>query len=273
LAARRIAWGKWFTNAGQVCIAPDHLVVHDSIADQLIVALRKMGEEFFPQGPAHDPAYCRIISRGHTERLAKIFNTDKKFEGFRVGDISIDDKFVPPIVLDFKSDWEVFAKSASMANEIFGPILPIIRYKSSDECSRYLAGLKQVHGSPLALYVFSSESANSVSQHILSICSSGAVVVNDCGIHIAEGCLPFGGIGKSGMGKYHSGKSFEVFTHFRAVLWKTGWLDVPFRYPPMSGIGNQLMQLLLWAARKNITPLRVAKTLLVIGLLYKIFRR
>jgi len=273
LAARRIAWGKWFTNAGQVCIAPDHLLVHESVAEQLIVELGKMAEEFFHQTPLHDPSYCRIISRGHTERLSKILDSDKQFEVLRFGDVSIDDKFVPPIVLDFKSDWKAFGNSEAMSGEIFGPILPVIRYSTTEECSRYLSTLKQTHGSPLAMYVFSGECAKSVREKFLSVCPSGAVVVNDCGIHIAEGCLPFGGVGKSGIGKYHSGKTFEIFSHHRAVLWKTGWLDVPFRYPPVGPIGHKLMVVLLWAARKNLTPLRVAKTLLVIGLLYKIFRR
>jgi aldehyde dehydrogenase (NAD+) len=187
--------------------------------------------------------------------------------------VSRDDRFVPPTILDFKNDWESFQSSTAMAGEIFGPLLPIIRYKTTEQCSQYLSSLGTTHGSQLVMYVFSNEGANSIRNQFLSLCSSGGVVINDCGIHIAEGCLPFGGIGKSGMGKYHNGKTFELFTHYRSVLWKTGYLDVPFRYPPMGPVGTKLMAILLWAARKNVTPIRVAKTMVILGLLYKIFRR
>ncbi len=273
LAARRIAWGKWFTNAGQVCIAPDHLVVDESVADKLIEELSDMITEFFPLGPKDDNAYCRIISKSHTDRLMKIIEGDEKFVVKKFGGVSRNDRLVPPTILDFQSDWESFKNSAAMNAEIFGPILPIIRYKTTEECSEYLSSLGKTHGSPLVMYVFSNESANSISKNFLSYVSSGGVVINDCGIHIAEGCLPFGGIGKSGIGKYHNGKTFEIFTHSRSVLWKTGYLDVPFRYPPIGPVGAKLMTLLLWASRKNITPIRVAKSLIILGLLYKILRR
>lgn len=274
LAARRIAWGKWFTNAGQVCIAPDHLLVHESVADKLVAALSKSLIEFYPSGSRDDKSYCRIISRSHVSRLEKIWNHDKDFVVKRFGDIDMENKFVPPVIFDFMSDWDAFNKSACMSGgEIFGPLLPLVRYRTREECSKHLSGLKRLHGSPLVMYVFANEKARDVQSQYLESCASGAVVVNDCGIHIAEGCLPFGGVGKSGMGKYHSEKTFEVFSHFRSVLWKTGWLDVPFRYPPSNRFGSRMMDLFLWAAKKRVTPLRVAKAVLVLALLYKIFRR
>jgi len=275
LAARRIAWAKWASNAGQVCIAPDHVLVHADIADAFLIELGKTVHEFFPNGTHEDPAYCRIISHGHTKRLKGIIEKDEKFvvKNFLSTKDPADEKYVPPTVIDFGSDMNAFRNSAAMAGEIFGPILPIVRFDSTSECVEYLSSHSRANGAPLALYVFSRDGTGLVKNQFMPACPSGGVVVNDCSMHIAEGCLPFGGVGISGVGKYHDGKTFEIFSHFRPVLWKNGWLDIPSRYPPYSTWGMRMVSMMLWMSRKNITPVRVLKLALLVGLVYKIIRR
>lgn len=268
LAARRIAWGKWASNAGQVCIAPDHVFVHADIADAFLHAMKEMIEQFFPRGPLEDTGYCRIVSKAHTARLATICESDKAFTVLG-GETDVESKYVSPTILDFGSDLVAFESSASMQSEIFGPILPVVRFSDVD-CVERLVKKRTRLAQPLSFYVFSSESKRSVTDRWVSTCASGAVVVNDCGIHIVEEHLPFGGVGCSGMGAYHGKKTFDLFTHYKPVLWKSGWLDIPMRYPPGSVWRRRVVSLLLWLARKNVTPLRVGKTLLVFALLYKI---
>ena len=268
LAARRIAWGKWASNAGQVCLAPDHVFVHDRVADALIEGLKKYIGIFFPAGPSTDEEYCRIISKGHTDRLQSMINTD---QGFLVhgGEVSGDGKFVAPTILDFGSDLPKFVFSASMQSEIFGPILPIVRFTDSAQVEK-LVSERTLTYPPLAFYVFTAESKWATRNRWIDKCSSGALIVNDCGIHIVEDCLPFGGTGSSGMGSYHGKKTFEIFSHYKPVLWKNGWLDIPMRYPPGSAVRRRIIGFLLWMARKNVTPVRLGKTMLVLALVYKI---
>jgi aldehyde dehydrogenase (NAD+) len=185
----------------------------------------------------------------------------------------VDAKYIPPVVIDFKSDMHAFKHSASMESEIFGPILPIVRYETMYQCVTFLEDHSRLNGSPLALYVFTRDGAGTVRSQIMPACPSGGVVVNDCSMHIAEGCLPFGGIGNSGIGKYHDAKTFEIFSHYRPVLWKSGFLDIPSRYPPYNRMGIRVVGFLLWMSRKNITPWRVFKWIVLMGLVYKIVRR
>lgn len=260
LAARRIAWGKWAINAGQVCIAPDHVLVDACVADEFVGELKKYMFKFF------DKTYCRIISKSHVKRLNNILDRDKKFIAESPTTESEDPLVVVPHILDFDSDWSAFKSSACMQEEIFGPVLPIIRYKSMAEVDAYLASCRsQRSQSPLAFYIFTKNEYS-----LASSIAAGAVVVNDTGMHIAEVCLPFGGTGASGMGGYHGKKSFEVLTHYKPVLYKSGWLDIPFRYPPFTKMGNRVVGFLLWLGRKNVTPLRIGKVLCILFIGYKL---
>ena len=270
LAARRIAWGKWASNAGQVCVAPDHVLVHASVAEALIGELEKCVHQFFPSQPKADPNFARIISTGHARRLEQILQTDHiHLHPLTPDSPSIGDKFIPPSLLDFGEDWQAFAASASMAGEIFGPILPVVRFAKIHTLQDYLSSLEN---SPLALYVFSRDSAAAV-RSLSDLLPSGAIVVNDCGIHIVESALPFGGVGASGMGQYHGKRTFDLFTHYRPTLWKSGWMDIPMRYPPAGVWSTRVVGFLLWLARKRVTPIRIGKWLLVLGLVYRILRR
>jgi aldehyde dehydrogenase (NAD+) len=268
LAARRIVWSKFASNAGQVCISCDHLFVHERLAPDFIEAIRNTVKEFFPKLGEPDDGFCRIISRGHTERLEKIINKDKKYLVYG-GQVEEDKKFVGPTIVDFGTDWEAFKSSACMENEIFGPILPIIRYFDIQDVETFLR-MQTRKQPPLAFYVFSSESKRAIQNRWVNACTSGSVVVNDCGMHIAEDCLPFGGVGSSGIGSYHGRKSFEIFTHYKPVLWKTRWLDIPMRYPPFSIYKQRVVRFLLWLGRRGVTPMKVGKFVFVVALLWKI---
>ena len=268
LAARRIAWGKWACNAGQVCISPDHVYVHAAIGDRLIERLKKYINIFFPEGTERDFNYARIISSGHANRLTGLINASKEevvFGGHSSG------KYVSPTIMDFQSDMERMRNSECMKSEIFGPILPIVRY--CDETALSLAlSESTLAAPPLAYYVFTGESKSKIRSKWINSTSSGVVVINDCGMHIVEEDLPFGGTGSSGIGSYHGSKTFEIFSHYKPVMFKTGWLDIPMRYPPSTELGRKIISLLLWLSKKNVTPARVGKTALLIVLLYKVFR-
>jgi aldehyde dehydrogenase (NAD+) len=181
------------------------------------------------------------------------------------------EKFVDPTVLDFAEDIAAFKKSGAMEGEIFGPVLPLVRFRDIEEVAS-LVRERTREAQPLAFYVFTSESKRAISERWIQTCASGAVVVNDCGMHIVEEQLPFGGVGNSGLGAYHGKRSFDVFTHYKPVLWKSRWLDIPMRYPPSSGFGRRFVSVLLWLARKRVTPLRVGKVVLLFALIYKIVR-
>jgi aldehyde dehydrogenase (NAD+) len=272
LAARRICWSKFASNAGQVCISCDHLFVHESVADKFLSAMATNLGLFFPKGPENDENYCRIVSKTHTERLKKIISIDKPFIVFG-GESDVNAKYISPTLIDFKNDWESFKQSCCMESEIFGPILPIIRYRDIHEVESFLR-VRMRQQPPLAFYVFSSESHRALRNKWVSAdYPAGAVVINDCGMHIVEDCLPFGGIGTSGIGSYHGKKSFEIFTHYKPVLFKTSWLDISMRYPPLSPFNQRVVRFLLWMGRRNITPLNIGKFVLVVALLWRIMKR
>ena len=268
LAARRICWSKFASNAGQVCISCDHLFVHHQVADAFITAMKDCIREFFPQGVDKDENYCRIISQGHTQRLQAILNKDQDVVVFG-GAFSVQNKYVSPTILDFETDWNAFKSSACMEGEIFGPILPILRYTDVGEVEAFLK-IQTRSQPPLAFYVFSGESRHAIRNRWIASCPAGAIVVNDCGMHIAEDCLPFGGIGNSGIGSYHGKRSFAIFTHYKPVLYKTRWLDIPMRYPPLTLIKQRVVRFLLWLSRNRVTPIKVGKSILVIALLWRI---
>ena len=268
LAARRIAWGKWANNAGQVCISPDHVFVHASLADAFVSEIKVIMKQFFTNDVKSSPDYCRIISRRHTERIGEIIESDKQFV-VQGGIIDLETKFVAPTVIDFGLDWNAFRESACMQQELFGPILPIVRYESIAHVEQFVLHATR-QSQPLAFYVFSRESKSAIHNRWISKCASGAFVVNDCNIHIVEDALPFGGIGQSGMGNYHGKKTFSAFSHYKPVLWKSGWFDLSARYPPNNDSKRRLLAFIFWLSRRNITPIRIGMALFVGALLLRI---
>lgn len=225
LAAKRIAWGK-FLNNGQTCIAPDYVLVHESRKLALIEELKAVIHEHYGENIKENPDYGRIINEKQAERLAKILESDKDLVVFG-GDFDIEQRYIAPAILDLgKLGDASVSESAAMADEIFGPILPIVSYESLDEAvDKVRDGEK-----PLAMYIFSKnkEYAGSVKSRI----SSGNITINDTVKHVSIDSLPFGGVGHSGMGSYHGKYSIETFSHRRGVYRNKARFNIKQIAPP-----------------------------------------
>ena len=222
VAARRICWAKFACNAGQVCLAPDYVLVHESVAPQLVDSFKKNIQSFFEGKPKDCPEFCRIINLHHANRLGRIITADK---AFLVAGGHVEGKFVEPTILDFKKDKAAFAKSACMQQEIFGPVLPILTYTNIDFCIHWINQQEK----PLATYLFGSEKDAKL---VAGATSSGSFTLNDCIMQKAELGLPFGGVGGSGTGRYNGKYTFETFSHYKPVLMKSLKGDLDARYPP-----------------------------------------
>jgi len=219
-AARRIAWGK-FLNAGQTCVAPDYLLVHEAVREQLVEKLVKAIDRFYGTDPEQSPDYARIINERHFDRLQSLLQEGRILFG---GKGVRAKKYLAPTLID-RIGWE----APVMQEEIFGPILPLLSYTTLEEALQAVSH----HPKPLALYVF-SENRN-VQRRVMEEISFGGGCVNDTVLHLANPNLPFGGVGPSGMGSYHGRASFTAFSHQKSVLKKASWLDVPLRYAPYAG--------------------------------------
>jgi aldehyde dehydrogenase (NAD+) len=219
-AARRIVWGK-FLNAGQTCIAPDYLLVDRQIKSDLLKAMKAAVREFYGENPAESSDYARIISNKHFVRLSNLLHDGKILIG---GEADADHRYIAPTILDQVS-WD----AAVMQEEIFGPILPVIEYNDVTEAINWV----NAKSKPLALYIFSRN--KQFQERILQQTSSGGVCINDTIMQIAPSTLPFGGVGDSGMGRYHGKASFDTFSHHKSVLIKNFWFDLKWRYAPCAG--------------------------------------
>ncbi|MCR9263060.1 MAG: aldehyde dehydrogenase [Flavobacteriaceae bacterium] len=217
LAAKRIAWGK-FINAGQTCLAPDYILVHDSVKDQLVGELKQQIQKFYGKEPEASPDFARMATTKHYQELKESLDGQKLLFGGKCNDA---DQYISPTLVD-----EPDMQDTLMNGEIFGPILPIISYTTEADLDRYILS----HPEPLALYVFSKKSA--FQKKIMSRYRFGGGAINDTVIHISNKQLPFGGVGQSGMGGYHGKHSFDLFSHHKAVVKRANWLDVPLRYAP-----------------------------------------
>jgi aldehyde dehydrogenase (NAD+) len=216
LAAKRIAWGK-FMNAGQTCVAPDYLYLHQNIRDEFLNQFQKSILELYGNGPLTNPDYTRIVSERHFDRLASFLTNGDIRIG---GNANKDGLVIEPTVLT-KITWE----DPVMQDEIFGPILPVLEY---GQLSEVIEGIHN-HPNPLALYVFTESEA---AQHeVLQNISFGGGCINDTIYHLASPYLPFGGVGSSGVGAYHGKRTFDTFSHHKSVLKQTTLFDIPLRYP------------------------------------------
>jgi aldehyde dehydrogenase (NAD+) len=217
LTARRIVWGKML-NAGQTCIAPDYLYVHEKIKEPLMKAIVAAIKKAYGEDARKSPDFPRIITRANMERLVTLLDGAKIVYG---GHYDKDEKYFEPTILD-----EVNFDLPVMQQEIFGPVLPVISFQNPDEViSRVNARPR-----PLALYIFSK--SHSFQKKIIDSIPAGGVTVNDTLMHIASNKLPFGGVGNSGIGKYHGYFSFETFSNAKPVVYRGTWLDIPIRYAP-----------------------------------------
>lgn len=218
-AARRIAWGKT-TNAGQTCISPDYLYVHESCKTQLIEKLKEVFIQFYGADAEQSDSYSRIINKRHFDRLVKLMQKEKILFGGKINEKSL---YISPTLMDNVS-WQ----DPIMQEEIFGPILPILSFKNYEEVISAIHS----HPKPLALYLFSKN--KDVIKNILAQVSFGGGCINDCLVHIANVNLPFGGIGESGIGNYHGKYSFETFSHKKSIYKKSISFDFKLEYPPYS---------------------------------------
>jgi aldehyde dehydrogenase (NAD+) len=214
---RRIAWGK-FTNAGQTCIAPDYILVDETIHDQFIEQMVKTLHQFYGDDPQQGQRLCRIINERHHDRLMRLIDSGDAVIG---GTGDRDDRYIAPTVLT-----NVSPDSPVMSEEIFGPILPVLKVGSVDDAVTFV----NARPKPLALYIFTGD--DHVAKQILSRTSSGGATVNHTMLHFAVSDLPFGGVGESGMGAYHGRASFDTFTHRKSVLKKPFMIDPSIMYPP-----------------------------------------
>lgn len=219
LAAKRIIWGK-LLNAGQTCIAPDYVLAHSSVKAQLIDNMKNAIRSFYGEDAQLSPDYGRIIHTRHVDRLASILDRDQAKIVYG-GRVAREERYMEPTLLD-QVTWD----DASMEDEIFGPILPILEYSSLDEAIRVV----REHPKPLALYLFTQDSA--VEQEVLHKVSFGGGCVNDTISHVASANLPFGGVGNAGIGAYHGKHSFEVFSHRKSVMKKSTRFETGLLFPP-----------------------------------------
>lgn len=218
--AQRIVWGK-FLNAGQTCVAPDYLLVHKNIKSKLLAAIQTSIKEFYSENPAKSPDYGRIINHKHFDRLLQLLQDGNICIG---GETNKDECYIAPTIID-----NISLTSAVMQSEIFGPILPIIEYSHIDEVITIINSQPK----PLALYLFSQNKY--LQQRVLQETSSGGVCINDTLMQAAASGLPFGGVGDSGMGRYHGQASFETFSHYKTVLHRSFLFNIKLRYAPYKG--------------------------------------
>jgi len=219
MAAKRIVYGKFF-NAGQTCVAPDYVLVHDHVHDALVNRMSSAIREFYGDDPKESPDFARIINERHHARLARLLDDADIVTG---GETDRSNRYIAPTILkNVKED------DAVMQEEIFGPILPVISVPSVDSAIAFV----NQRAKPLALYLFSRD--KDVQRRVLDGTSAGGTTINHVWLHLGVPTLPFGGVGESGTGGYHGRHTFETFSHRRSVLKKPMLPDPPLLFPPYS---------------------------------------
>ena len=217
VAAKRIIWGKYW-NAGQTCIAPDYILVHQKVKDELIAAMKKAIIHFWGEDPQQSPDYGRIINTKRFHVLRKYLEQGNVLHG---GFTDENELFISPTLVD-GVDWN----SPVMQEEIFGPILPVITFDKLEDAVQLIR--QQPY--PLSLYIFTKRTKTE--KVLLEQVRFGGGCINNTLVHFTNTELPFGGVGNSGTGRYHGKYSFETFTHAKSMIKTATWLDVPMKYPP-----------------------------------------
>ena len=230
LAAKRIVFGKYL-NCGQTCVAPDYILCDKRIRDELITAVLAEIEKQFGKEPLKNPNYGKIINEKHFERILGLINGEKLVYG---GQSEPESLRIAPTVLN-NITWD----DAVMGEEIFGPLLPILTFDTLDEALDTV----ESHPHPLALYFFSEDKA--AQKKVLDTCRFGGGCINDTIIHLATSDMPFGGVGESGMGSYHGRVGFETFSHYRSIVDKKTWMDLPIRYQKYTRLKEKMMRMFL----------------------------
>ena len=230
LAARRIVFGK-LLNSGQTCVAPDYVLVHEDVKDELIVAMKKELVRMLGKRPLDNPEYPKMVNVRHYNRVMNLL----KGMPVVVGGYGDAEKLqIAPTILD-----EVSLNAPIMKEEIFGPVLPVLTYTDKKELLSIIRHFEK----PLACYLFTRD--KKMEQWVLRNISFGGGCINDTIVHLATSEMGFGGVGYSGMGSYHGKNGFETFSHRKSILKKYQWIDVPVRYHPYSEWKEKAVQKIL----------------------------
>ncbi len=230
LAAKRIVFGK-FLNCGQTCVAPDYIYCHHSVKDALVSELKRQIVKQFGKEPLENKDYGKIINQKHYKRLLGLIDQNKLVYGGKTKEEMLQ---IEPTILD-NVTWE----DAVMQEEIFGPILPIMTFDSLNEVVNQVNQFDR----PLALYLFTE--SKKTQAKILRSCTFGGGCINDTIIHLATSNMGFGGVSESGMGTYHGKAGFDTFTHYRSIVDKKTWMDLPMRYQPYTNLHEKLIRMFL----------------------------
>jgi aldehyde dehydrogenase (NAD+) len=225
IAAKRIAFGK-LINAGQTCVAPDYLFVHKSIKEPLVAAIKEEITSFYGADPMQAEHYPKIINQKQFDRLTGLLEGQKVL----LGGVTNERMQIAPTLLD-----DVDPASPVMNEEIFGPILPVMTYEDIDDVIDFITDREK----PLALYLFTEEAA--IEKKVLNAISFGGGCINDTLVHVATSKMGFGGVGQSGMGRYHGKYSFETFSHIKSIVKNPTWIDVFLRYLPPTETKRKLL--------------------------------
>lgn len=222
--AERIVWGK-FVNTGQTCVAPDYLLVHTTVKEELITQMKAAITKFYGKDPSMSPDYGRIVNTQHFDRLTDILSKERNQVVFG-GEIDRSDLYIEPTLLDNVS-WD----GAAMEDELFGPILPVLTYSNLGEAIHRVRSLPK----PLSAYMFTEN--EQAADYFIEQLPFGGGCINDTIAHVGNTNLPFGGIGPSGMNAYHGKYSFEAFTHAKAMMKKSTKIPMNLAFPPY---GNKI---------------------------------
>ncbi len=229
-AAKRIAWGKMI-NCGQACVSPDYVLIDKKIKDQFLKLISKEINIFYGDNPEKSNDFARVISSESANRLSKLMKNSQIVTGGTANPVT---RYIAPtIIKNVKPDDPI------MREEIFGPILPVIDFEEFDE----IYSIIEQNPKPLSAYIF-TRNRKLVSEFLLKT-QSGNASVNETVVQIASQHLPYGGVGWSGMGKYHGKSSFDTFSNLRSVLVKSNLLDIPMRYPPYSRFKTKIIRFLM----------------------------
>ena len=229
--ARRLAWGKTL-NSGQTCIAPDYILIHKDIKEAFVEAFAEEVKLLHGEDVKADKHYVRMVNDKAFERVSGYIKESKVLCG---GSFDAESRYIEPTLLDNPS-----LSSAVMTEEIFGPVFPVITLGDDGSFVDNAIDFITQREKPLALYFFGDEKDG---WRVVRHTSSGGGCINDVIMHIANENIPFGGVGNSGMGRYHGRESFDAFSHTRSIVTTSKWLDLPFRYMPykMFGLVKKLL--------------------------------
>lgn len=230
VAARRIAFGK-ILNAGQTCVAPDYLLIHRSCKEEFVTEFREAVAEMLGEHPVQNDKLTHIINKRHFDRLMGLMEDATPVVG---GQGVAETLRIEPTLLD-----NVTSDSECMQQEIFGPVLPMLVWDKWEDVEAFVLSRPR----PLASYLFTTD--KEVEKCFRNHLAFGGGCVNDTIVHLAVHGMPFGGVGDSGMGSYHGKAGFDTFTHYKSILKKANWLDLPFRYQPYTKLKDSLLRLFL----------------------------